>query len=115
MQMLDVADRLGDAKVNLKPIGPQTNAVAGLIVHCCELTEFWLGHVGLGRPSHRDRESEFTTTATLVELHARVHVTMAKTTADLNEIANGNAEADRTLRHVLPHGDTSAATLVRHL
>ena len=45
-QMLAVAERLGDERVNERPLGPTTNAVAALIVHCCGVSEFWLGHVG---------------------------------------------------------------------
>ena len=33
-QMLDVADRLGDTRVNDRPLGSDTNAVAALVVHC---------------------------------------------------------------------------------
>ena len=36
-QMLEVADRLGEPKVNERPLGPRTNAVAALIIHCCEV------------------------------------------------------------------------------
>ena len=51
-RMLGVADRLGDERVNVRPHGDGTNAVAALVVHCCGVAEFWLGHVALGRPSH---------------------------------------------------------------
>ena len=71
-QMLDVADRLGDERVNDRPLGSDTNAVAALVVHSCAVTEFWIGHVALGRPTDRDRESEFSSTATVAELHALV-------------------------------------------
>jgi hypothetical protein len=37
-QMLDVADRLGEPKVNERPLGDDTNAVAALIVHCCAVS-----------------------------------------------------------------------------
>src|SRR4249920_2498713 len=49
-QILEVADRLGDESVNVRPPGPETNTVAQLITHCCGVSEFWLGCVGLGRP-----------------------------------------------------------------
>ena len=77
-QMLDVADRLGDDRVNDRPLGADTNAVAALVIHCCAVTEFWIGHVALGRPTTRDRESEFSSTATVAELHSLVASTLAQ-------------------------------------
>ncbi len=114
-QMLEVADRLGEPKVNERPLGPRTNAVAALIIHCCEVTEFWLGHVGLGRPSHRDRESEFTRTATLAELHAMVDATVATAREDLDRICRGDTQADRTGFMFLIGGDESDGALVIHV
>ncbi len=114
-QMLEVADRLGEPKVNDRPLGPRTNAVAALIIHCCEVTEFWLGHVGLGRPSHRDRESEFTRTATMAQLHAMVDATLVTARADLDRIFRGDTQADRTGFMFLIGGDESDGALVIHV
>jgi hypothetical protein len=100
-QMLDVADRLGDERVNERPLGPETNAVAALVVHCCGVTEFWVGHVALGRPSDRDRESEFSRTATVDELHATVDATLDRVSEDLDAIDAGKTQADRTGRQFL--------------
>lgn len=58
-QLLVVAERLGDELANERPPGPHTNSVAAIIVHCCAVAEFWLGHVALGRPTTRDRDAEF--------------------------------------------------------
>ena len=49
-QMLEVADRLGDGLVNARPLGTTTNAVSGLVIHCCEVAELeelyqHLGHI----------------------------------------------------------------------
>jgi hypothetical protein len=114
-QMLEVADRLGEPKVNERPLGPRTNAVAALIIHSCGVTEFWLGHVGLGRPSHRNRESEFTRTATLAELHAMVDATVATAREDLDRICRGDTQADRTGFVFLIGGDESDGALVIHV
>jgi uncharacterized damage-inducible protein DinB len=114
-QMLDVADRLGDEKVNDRPLGPETNAVAALILHACEVTEFWIGHVALGRPSHRDRESEFSRTARVAELHAMVDATMANVSEDLARIDDGKTHPDRTLRQFLEGGDESDGAVVLHV
>lgn len=113
-QMLGVADRLGDDLVNERPLGPQTNAVAALIIHCCEVSEFWLGHVALGRPSDRDRESEFSRTATVEELHQLVCRTVATTVADLQRLESGEGQDDGG-RQFLHGGDTSDASVVLHV
>ena len=114
-QMLDVVDRLGDDRVNDRPLGPDTNAVAALVVHCCAVTEFWTGHVALGRPASRDRESEFSTTATVAELHALVESTLAQVTEDLTAIDAGRVQPDRTGRQFLEGGDQSDGAIVLHV
>lgn len=114
-QMLDVADRLGDERVNDRPLGPDTNSVAALIVHCCAVTEFWIGHVALGRPTSRDRESEFSTTATVGELHAMVALTLAQVTDDLTAIDEGRVQPDRTGRQFLEGGDETDGAIVLHM
>jgi uncharacterized damage-inducible protein DinB len=113
-QMLDVADRLGDPKVNERPLGDDTNAVAALIVHCCAVSEFWLGHVALGRPSERDRDSEFSRTATLMELHELVDGTRAQAAVDIRRLEAGEG-TDAGGRQFLPEGDTSDAGVVLHV
>jgi Protein of unknown function (DUF664) len=114
-QMLGVADRLGDRRVNDRPIGTGDNAVAALIVHCCGVTEFWIGHVALGRPSRRDRDSEFTSIATVAELHAMVDTTLAQVSQDLAAIDAGATQADRTGRQFLEGGDESDGAIVLHV
>jgi catechol 2,3-dioxygenase-like lactoylglutathione lyase family enzyme len=104
-QMLEVAGRLGDERVNQRPLGPRTNAVAALIIHCCGVAEFWLGHVGLGRTTERDRESEFDKTATVAELHAIVDATLVQTSEDLDRIMGGTGpDTNRTGRVFLLDG-----------
>lgn len=113
-QMLTVADRLGDDRVNERPLGRRTNAVAGIVVHCCGVSEFWLGHVGRGRESTRAREDEFSTSATVSELHDLVAVTLAQVEADLAAIEAGadSAYAEGRMFLVVPEGD---ASLVVHV
>jgi hypothetical protein len=114
-QMLDVADRLGDTRVNDRPLGSDTNAVAALIIHSRAVAEFWIGHVALGRPSDRDRQSEFSTTATVAELHALVDETLAQLSEDLAAIDAGKAQPDRTGRQFLDGGDDSDGAIVLHV
>jgi uncharacterized damage-inducible protein DinB len=114
-QMLAVADRLGDNGVNNRPFGPNTNAVAALIVHCCAVTEFWIGHVALGRPTSRDRESEFSTEATVAELNAMVDATIDQAGEDLATMDEGRVQPDRTGRQFLEGGDESDGAIVLHV
>ena len=114
-QMLEVAERLGDDRVNERPLGPETNAVAALVVHCCEVTEFWIGHVALGRPSDRDRESEFSSTATVSELHAMVEKRLVQVGEDLAAIDEGRTQSDRAGRQFLEGGDESDGAIVLHV
>jgi uncharacterized damage-inducible protein DinB len=114
-QMLDVADRLGDDRVNDRPLGSDTNSVAALVIHCCAVTEFWIGHVALGRPSDRDRESEFSSTATVAELHAMVEKTLVQVARDLAAIDEGRTQPDRNGRQFLESGDESDGAIVLHV
>jgi uncharacterized damage-inducible protein DinB len=112
--MLEVAERLGDDRVNERPLGATTNAVAALVIHCCEVSEFWLGHVALGRPSRRDRESEFSRAASVAELRTRVEDARARTLTDIASLEAGEG-TDEGGRQFLLHGDTSDAAVVLHV
>jgi uncharacterized damage-inducible protein DinB len=114
-QMLDIADRLGDDRVNDRPLGSDTNAVAALIVHCCAVTEFWIGHVALGRPSERDRKSEFSSTATVAELHVMLEKTLVQVGQDFAAIDEGRTQPDRTGRQFLEGGDETDGAIVLHV
>lgn len=114
-QMLEAADRLGDDLVNVRPHGPTTNSVAALVVHCCELTKFWLGHVGLGKPNKRDRDREFEATATVAELHTRVEEAIAQALVDIDQMCDGVTALDNEVRQFLPGGDTSDASVLLHV
>jgi uncharacterized damage-inducible protein DinB len=113
-QMLVVADRLGDERVNVRPHGESTNAVAALVIHSCGVAEFWLGHVALGRASDRDRAAEFSSTATVAELHELVEATLARAADDLVALEAGRGVDSEGRRHLLD-GDTSDASVVVHV
>lgn len=112
--MLVVADRLGEPLVNQRPHGPDTNAVAALIIHCCGVAEFWLGHVALGLSSSRDRDAEFSRTATLIELHQLVDEAVARSIAHIGRLEAGEG-TDEGGRQFLPDSDTSDASVVVHV
>ena len=113
-QMLDVADQLGEQRISQRPLGPQTNSVAALIIHCCEVTEFWLGHVALGNPSDRDRDAEFTRTATCSELQTFVAAAIERAVGHLARLEAGEG-SDEGGRQFLLGGDTSDAAVVLHV
>lgn len=114
-RLLAVADRLGEPLVNERPLGEHTNSVAALITHCCGVCEFWLGHVGLGRPSQRDRAAEFTATGSLPDLHALVEATVVQVGADLDALETAPASSHAAARVHLIDADRSDASLVLHV
>jgi uncharacterized damage-inducible protein DinB len=114
-QLLGVAERLGDELVNERPHGEDTNAAAALIVHCCGVCEFWLGHVGLGRDSDRDRDAEFSTTASIAELQQLVDVTVRQVELDLVALESAPLSPHGAARAFLAEDDRSDASLVLHV
>ncbi len=112
--MGDLARRLGEPRINERPLGTRANSVAALIIHCCAVTEFWMGHVGLGRPSTRDRDLEFSGVASLPELDILIASTLARAEADLGLYDAGRGTDDGG-RQFLPGGDTSDAAVVLHV
>jgi uncharacterized damage-inducible protein DinB len=115
-QMHAVLDRLDEETVNAAPFGPTTNSVAALVVHCCGVGEFWLGHVGLGRASERNRDDEFTTTATVPELHDAIETALSRISADIRSLdAGGASDTYAAGRQFLEEGDGSDAALVVHV
>ena len=115
-QLLGVADRLGDPAINARPLGPTTNSVTTLVLHCCGVTEFWLGHVALGEPTTRDRDAEFTVTASLDELHLLVATTLDRAARHLArlEAGQGTDDTNRGNQFVLA-GGTSDTSIVLHV
>jgi uncharacterized damage-inducible protein DinB len=113
-EMLAVAERLGDDEVNQRPLGPDTNAVAALVIHCCGVCEMWLGHIGVGRPTTRDRDAEFSRTATLAELREAADAACRQVEADLEAIASG-VDSPYAEGRVFLEVDDSDASLVLHV
>ena len=113
--MTRVLDRLDDETVNQRPSGWGTNSVAGLVVHCCELAPSWFLAPGLGRDSVRDREAEFTTTATVAELRQRIADTVTQIDSLVGEFVEGPTATGHDLRAFLPGGDRSDAAIVLHV
>ena len=57
--MVGIAEGLGDERVNRRPDLPNTNSPYAILTHCVGMATYWLGSVLCGRPSRRDRDSEF--------------------------------------------------------
>lgn len=110
-----VLDRLDDETVNVVPEGWGTNSVAGLIVHCCELTPSWFASPGLGRESTRNRDAEFTTTGTVAELRARIDASVQSASALLAEFVTGPTTPGHPFREFMPGTDRSDGALVLHV
>ena len=89
-QMLAVATTLGEPLLNERPTSVGTNPVGALVLHCCTVCEFWLGHVALGRPTTtRDREAEFTRRTTLSECRDAVDIALQQAAQDVHRLAEG--------------------------
>ncbi|MFD8492624.1 DUF664 domain-containing protein [Amycolatopsis sp. NPDC059657] len=69
--MLGALAELGD-RINTKPGLDGANSPYAIVYHCAEVAEYWIGHVVAGRPTHRDREAEFSAAGDLDELRRRV-------------------------------------------
>ncbi len=115
--LLAVADRVGEPGIGERPLGPDTTAIANLVAHCCGVTEFWFGHVALGRPSDRDRDAEFASSPTLAELHQLVGTAVAQAEADLAELGTrlDQPPLANEMRAFFPEGDTSDHALVLYV
>ncbi len=110
-----VLDRLDDETVNVRPEGWGTNSVAGLVVHCCELTPSWFAMPGLGRESVRDRDAEFGAVATVAELRERIAAAVEQTTGLIREFDAGPTATDHEMRAFMPGTDRSDGALVLHV
>jgi hypothetical protein len=112
-QVLDVVDRLGDERMNVKPHGESTNTASALVAHSLGVLDFWLGHVGLDRPTDRVRDDEFVAELTVAEVHDRVEAGLAQAAADLRAMAD-HEERNSPWGDDLP-GGTGDASLVLHI
>ena len=111
-QMLGVAERLGDDLIDVRPHGNSTNSAASLVVHCCGLTRWWLGHLVLGEATDRDREAEFRATATVAELRELVADTVAGARRHLERIDAGEGKPAEGRGTDLPAGSGDAAVVL---
>jgi hypothetical protein len=111
--ILAVLDRVADDELTARPLGPDTNSVSGLVVHCTELCEFWLGHVGLGDPTERVRDAEFASQAGRTELVERIATAQAAVPGHLARLAAGQGRPHEARAFL--YGDEGDDSLVLHV
>src|SRR5205807_8726596 len=69
--MLEIAESLGDDRVNVLPDLPGANSAYQLVFHSCGMLEWWTRASILGKRVTRDRAAEFTSAGTIASLQAR--------------------------------------------
>jgi uncharacterized protein (DUF952 family)/uncharacterized damage-inducible protein DinB len=111
-KMLEAARRAED-RLNHRPFGEGTNSIGGLVVHCVEVCEFWLGHVALGRQSERDRDREFRRRPTMDSLEQLVAAAGRQARADLDAIGAGEGRPSEVRDFLV--GGPSDESLVLHV
>jgi uncharacterized damage-inducible protein DinB len=84
--MVQIAEELGDKRINLRPDLPGANSPYVILTHCVGLTRYWIGEILAGRPSHRDREAEFSASGTVAGIRQAVHDLQAQLPADIAQV-----------------------------
>ncbi len=74
--LIDAVARLDDDTVNQPPFDGASSA-AQLTIHALAAATYWCEHEVAGHPTNRDRDSEFTASATVTELRQRCADTKA--------------------------------------
>jgi hypothetical protein len=104
--MVGITEMLGDERVNLRPDLPGTNSPFAILTHCVGMTGYWFGSVLCGRPSTRDRASEFRAQGTLANIRQAVRTLQTQIREDISHV-----QGDQPLGHSLDlHGHTEYLT-----
>ena len=104
--MVGIAEVLGDERVNLRPDLPDTNSPYAIMTHCVGMATYWLGSVLCGRPSRRDRDSEFRARGTVAEIRQSVKSLLIQIRNDITHV-----QGDQPLGYPANlHGDTQYHT-----
>lgn len=82
--MARIVGELGDERAGRRPL-PGANSPFALLTHCLGVIEFWSGTLVAGRPSHRDRDAEFTAEGRVADLLARVAQVRAQFARDVRD------------------------------
>src|SRR5262249_62318347 len=85
--MVQIAEALGDERVNLRPNNmPNTNSPFAILTHCVGLTRYFIGTALAGRQVHRDRDAEFRARGTVAEIRQAVRDLQAHIENDLTHV-----------------------------
>ena len=85
--MATIAEQLGDRRVNARPDLPGANSAYVIVVHCVELTRWWIGVMGAGQEPNRDRDAEFRSSGFVVELLEMVAGLRAQLAQDVETLS----------------------------
>ena len=99
--MVGIAEVLGDERVNRQPDLPETNSPYAILAHCVGMATYWMGTVLCGRPSTRDRESEFHAKGTVEEIRQAVKDLQQQIRKDIKQV-----QGDQPVGHLDLHGTT---------
>jgi len=85
--MLNIAEELGDERVNQRPNNMENTSTPFIILtHCVGLTRYWLGSMVAGRPDTRDRDAEFRAQGTVADLRQAVQALQSDIREDLEKV-----------------------------
>jgi len=77
-EMGEILLTMGDHLSNERPDLPGANSPYAILNHCLGVIEYWIGAVVLGRPDHRDRDAEFTSSGPVSPLVERSREAMTR-------------------------------------
>ncbi|MET7424876.1 aminotransferase class I/II-fold pyridoxal phosphate-dependent enzyme [Dactylosporangium sp. NPDC005555] len=87
--MVRIVSELGDERAARRPL-PGANSPFALLTHCLGVVEFWAGTLVAGRPSHRDRDAEFTAEGRVEDLLQRVAAVRTQFAEDVRRAIPGD-------------------------
>ena len=113
-RLTSAATRAGE-RVSTRPPFDGANSIYGIGTHCIGVTEYWLDHALLGRPSHRDRPAEFEATGSVDDLQSAVDELLARIPDVLAEIDRLDAPRTDPLGDRRPPWPWTPAGVVLHV
>lgn len=92
--MLNIAEELGDERINQRPNNlANTSSPFVILTHCIGLTRYWLGTVIAGRQIQRDREAEFRAQGTVAEIRQAVRQVRNEIQDDIKRVRGDQLSA----------------------
>jgi hypothetical protein len=92
--MLNIAEELGDERINQRPNDlANTSSPFVILTHCIGVTRYWLGTVIAGRHVQRDREAEFRAQGSVAEIRQAVHQVQKEIQDDIKRVRGDQLSA----------------------